>query len=131
MLHLLVTRHAYEWVSSMRRNGFYARSDAPLLPLDSLPHPCQVCDRLIASRSLPLQHASASSTRTRDGSLHKNQDMATFLTLQWMSLDVSPDNQPKYTHTLPRASDRVKKVKCIWLVYLDLSHSLAAAIPAL
>ena len=50
-LHVLVTRHPYEWAASMRRNGFYA-------------------------------------------SLHKGRAMADFLTLQWMSLDISPTHQP-------------------------------------
>ena len=49
-LHILVTRHPYEWLQSMRRNGFYA-------------------------------------------AFHKNLDMTTFLTLEWMSLDISPDHQ--------------------------------------
>jgi hypothetical protein len=49
-LHILVTRHPYEWVSSMRRNAFYA-------------------------------------------TFHKNLDMGSFLTLQWMSVDVKPEYQ--------------------------------------
>ena len=104
-------------------------------PLSSLSTPSRIHVKFVIDLlrlvACPYSTRLRQSTRTRDGSLHKNQDMATFLTLQWMSLDVSPDNQPKYTHTWLRASDRVKKVKCIWLVYLYSSHSLAAAIPAL
>ena len=52
VLHVLVTRHPYEWLDSMRRNAFYIN-------------------------------------------FHKRQDMASFLTLEYTSLDVS-DEQPGY-----------------------------------
>jgi hypothetical protein len=61
-LHLLVTRHPYEWLSSMRQNGFYA-------------------------------------------TFHKNQDMLTFLTLEWMSVDLSADDQARFG--LPRTHLRL------------------------
>ncbi len=58
---MLVSRHPYEWLTSMRRNAFYAN-------------------------------------------FHKGLPMLAFLTLQWMSVVLSPAGQSRCSHSQSSAS---------------------------